>query len=68
MSAPAPVPAAIRCNICDFELRRTADMQPVRDRGKNTGHVRCTDYAGCMLRSARARREQIGMGEYDARS
>lgn len=66
MSAPAP--AAIRCNICQTELKLTADMQPVRERGKNTGHVRCMDYARCMVRAAERRRVEIGMEGYDATS
>lgn len=62
MSAPAA--AALKCSICEHPLKGTEDTQKIRDRssGKST-RVRCFDYAGCMVRSARQRRREIGAPE-----
>jgi hypothetical protein len=59
MSAPAAVP--FRCSICAHPLSGWKDTEKIRQRGKTTGGIRCSDYENCMLRAARNRRNSLGM-------
>ncbi len=59
--SPAPTPLA--CALCRAPLTHFVDAERIREHGKPTGAVRCTDYAGCMVRIARNRRAEIGAEE-----